>query len=106
MDLSDPMTFGRVYDEHRRSVHATAYRVLNSSSAAQDVVQDVFLRVWRNPAKFDARRGEVGSCRGPMAPSRAVDPWPEGQASGRAEDRLKAVVGHEPPRIEIQPDHL
>ena len=54
MDLSDPVTFGRIYDEHRRGVHATAHRVLGSSAAAQDVVQDVFLRVWRNPQKFDA----------------------------------------------------
>jgi RNA polymerase sigma-70 factor (ECF subfamily) len=106
MDLSDPVIFGRVYDEHRRSVHATAYRVLGSSSAAQDVTQDVFLRVWRNPQKFDSRRGEIGSYLRLMARSRAVDLWREGQASGRAEDKLKAVVGHEPPRLDAQPDHL
>jgi RNA polymerase sigma-70 factor (ECF subfamily) len=106
MDLSDPVTFGRVYDEHRRGVHATAYRVLNSSAAAQDVVQDVFLRVWRNPQKFDAGRGEIGSYLRLMARSRAVDLWREGQASGRAEDRLKAVVGHESPQSDAQPDHL
>jgi RNA polymerase sigma-70 factor (ECF subfamily) len=106
MDLSDPVTFGRIYDEHRRTVHATAYRVLNSSAAAQDVVQDVFLRVWRNPDKFNAGRGEIGSYLRLMARSRAIDLWRESQASGRAEDRLKAVVGHEPVRHEAQPDHL
>ena len=95
MDLSDPVTFGRIYDEHRRGVHATAHRVLGSSAAAQDVVQDVFLRVWRNPQKFDAARGEVGSYLRLMARSRAVDLWREGQASGRAEDRLKVVVAHD-----------
>jgi RNA polymerase sigma-70 factor (ECF subfamily) len=106
MDLSDPATFGRIYDEHRRGVHATAFRVLGSTAAAQDVVQDVFLRVWRNPAKFDARRGELGSYLRLMARSRAVDLWREGQASGRAEDRLKVVVAHDPPRADAQPDHL
>jgi RNA polymerase sigma-70 factor, ECF subfamily len=106
MDLSDPVTFGRIYDEHRRGVHATAYRVLNSSSAAQDVVQDVFLRVWRNPHKFDAGRGEIGSYLRLMARSRAVDMWREGQASGRVEDRLKAVVAQDAPRPDAQPDHL
>jgi RNA polymerase sigma-70 factor (ECF subfamily) len=106
MDLSDPVTFGRIYDEHRRGVHAAAYRVLNSSAAAQDVVQDVFLRVWRNPKKFDARRGELGSYLRLMARSRAVDLWRESQASGRAEDRLKTVVGREEPRPDAQPDHL
>lgn len=106
MDLSDPTTFGRIYDEHRRGVHAAAYRVLGSASAAQDVVQDVFLRIWRNPSKFDARRGELGSYLRLMARSRAVDLWREGQASGRAEDRLKVVVAHEPLRPDAQPDHI
>jgi RNA polymerase sigma-70 factor (ECF subfamily) len=106
MDLSDPATFGRIYDQHRRGVHATAYRVLGSSTAAQDVVQDVFLRVWRNPQKFDARRGEVGSYLRLMARSRAVDLWREGQASGRAEDKLKVVVAHETPRPETQPEQI
>lgn len=106
MDISDPTTFGRIYDEHRRGVHATAFRVLGSTAAAQDVVQDVFLRVWRNPAKYDARRGELGSYLRLMARSRAVDLWREGQASGRAEDRLKVVVAHDPPRVDAQPDHL
>jgi RNA polymerase sigma-70 factor, ECF subfamily len=106
MDLSDPVIFGRIYDEHRRGVHATAHRVLGSSAAAQDVVQDVFLRVWRNPQKFDASRGEVGSYLRLMARSRAVDLWREGQASGRAEDRLKIVVAHDGARSDAQPDHM
>jgi RNA polymerase sigma-70 factor (ECF subfamily) len=106
MDLSDPVTFGRIYDEHRRGVHATAYRVLGNSAAAQDVVQDVFLRVWRTPSKFDARRGELGSYLRLMARSRAVDLWREGQASGRAEDRLKVVVAQDAPCVDGQPDHL
>src|SRR3954464_11508555 len=106
MDLSDPTTFARIYDEHHRAVHAAAYRVLGNAAQSQDVVQDVFLRVWRNPQKFDARRGELGSYLRLMARSRAVDLWREGHASGRAEDRLKAVVGHEPPRPDAQPDHL
>jgi RNA polymerase sigma-70 factor (ECF subfamily) len=106
MDLSDPLTFGRMYDEHRRGVQATAYRVLGDQARAQDVVQDVFLRVWRNPAKFDAGRGELGSYLRLMARSRAVDLWREGQASGRASDRLKVVVSTEPPRHDEGPDRL
>jgi RNA polymerase sigma-70 factor (ECF subfamily) len=107
MDLSDPVTFGRIYDDHRRGVHATAFRVLGSNASAQDVVQDVFLRVWRNPQKFDASRGEVGSYLRLMARSRAVDLWREGQASGRAEDRLKVVVAQDVSRgADVQPDQL
>jgi RNA polymerase sigma-70 factor (ECF subfamily) len=106
MDLSDPRTFGRMYDEHRRSVLATAYRVLGNAAQAQDVVQDVFLRVWRNPRKFDASRGELGSYLRLMARSRAVDLWREGQAAGRASDRLKVAVAVEPPRFDERPEEL
>jgi RNA polymerase sigma-70 factor, ECF subfamily len=103
MDLSNPATFSRVYDQHSRGVHATAYRILGNAAQAQDVVQDVFLRVWRNPQKFDARRGELGSYLRLMARSRALDLWREGQAAGRASDRLKVVVAQEQPRAEEQP---
>ncbi len=103
VNLSDPTTFGRVYDEHHRGVYGAAYRILNNAAQAQDVAQDVFLRVWRNPAKFDARRGELGSYLRLMARSRALDLWREGQAAGRASDRLKLVVSHQEARVEERP---
>ncbi len=92
MNLQDPAVFARAYDEHARTVYATAYRVLNDATLAQDVVQDVFLRVWRRPQGFDARRGSLATYLRLMARSRAVDVWREHQASGRAGDRLKADV--------------
>ena len=58
MDLSDPTTFARVYDEHGPAVFGTALRILGDPVRAQDVSHDVFLRIWRAPAKYDARRGE------------------------------------------------
>src|SRR4051812_49819616 len=103
IDLSDPADFGRVYDEHHRSVYAAAFRILGNAAQAQDVVQDVFLRVWRRPATFDANRGELGSYLRLMARSRALDLWRESQAAGRASDRLKVVVGGAEPRVEEQP---
>lgn len=97
MDLHDPTTFARAYAEHGRSVHATALRVLGDSARAQDVVQDVFARLWSRPGRFDASRGELGPYLRLMARSRALDLWREGQAAGRASDRVRdlvAVDGH------------
>jgi len=91
MDLSDPLTFSRVYDEHARGVYGTALRITGDSAQAQDVAQDVFLRIWRNPRRFDAARGELGPYLRLMARSRALDLYREGQAAGRASDRLKLV---------------
>src|SRR5215210_9518625 len=103
MDLSDPQTFRQAFEEHERSVHAAAMRILNNAAQAQDVVQDVFLRLWRRPASFDAARGELGPYLRLMARSRALDLWREGQAAGRASDRLKVVVADDEPRLEDRP---
>jgi RNA polymerase sigma-70 factor (ECF subfamily) len=103
LDLSDPAQYRQAYEDHHRSVYTTAYRVLGNPAQAQDVTQDVFLRVWRNPQKFDARRGDVGSFLRVMARSRAVDVWREGQAAGRAGDRLEAAVSHDEPRADDRP---
>ena len=103
MDLSDPQTFRQAFEEHERGVHAAAMRILGNAAQAQDVVQDVFLRVWRRPSTFDARRGELGSYLRMMARSRALDVWREGQAAGRASDRLKVVVGAADGRVEELP---
>jgi len=103
MRLDDPTTFARAYDEHHRGVYGAAYRMLGNDAQAQDVVQDVFLRVWRKPETFDAKRGELGSFLRLMARSRALDVWREGQAAGRASDRLKVVVSKAESRVEDRP---
>ncbi len=106
MNLSDQTTFSAIYDAHNRGVYAAAYRILGNDAQAQDVCQDVFLRVWRNPTKYDARRGELGSYLRLMARSRALDLWREAQAAGRASDRLKVVVSMDEPRVEDRPDRV
>jgi RNA polymerase sigma-70 factor, ECF subfamily len=103
IELSDPTTFQRVFAEHERGVYATAFRILGNGAQAQDVVQDVFLRLWRRPRTFDAERGALGSYLRLMARSRALDVWREGQAGGRASDRLKLVVADEDLRLDDQP---
>jgi RNA polymerase sigma-70 factor (ECF subfamily) len=103
IDLSDPRAFQRAFDEHHRGVYAAAFRILGNGAQAQDVVQDVFLRLWRRPGAFDARRGELGAYLRLLARSRALDVWREGQALGRASDRLKIAVADADPRIEERP---
>lgn len=103
LDLRKPDTFERTYAQHRRPVIAAAYRVLGDADQAEDVCQDVFLRLWRNPRAFDARRGNLGSYLRLMARSRAVDLWREGQAAGRAGERLRLTAADEDVRAEESP---
>jgi RNA polymerase sigma-70 factor (ECF subfamily) len=87
MTLNDPVAFGHLYDEHGRGVYGAALRILGDPALAQDVTQDVFLKLWRNPTRFDETRGPIGPYLRLMARSRSLDLWRERQAAGRANER-------------------
>ena len=55
LDLHDPQAFRAAFAEHSRSVYAAAYRVLGDAALAQDVVQDVYLRIWGVMYKLQRR---------------------------------------------------
>lgn len=103
-ELSESGAFRRAFDDHHRKVYAAAYGVLGDATLAQDVVQDVFLRVWRRPGAYDPARGDLGAYLRLMGRSRALDLWRETQVRGRAADRLKLVGGQDEPRPEEQPE--
>ena len=103
MDLHDPVAFQAVYATHARRVYANAYRILRDAAKAEDAVQDVFLRVWHHPDRFDERRGELGSYLCLMARSRALDIARSDSAGARAGERLAATIEADPPQAE-RPD--
>ena len=103
MDLRDPEAFQTVYATHARRVYANAYGILGDASKAEDTVQDVFLRLWLHPDRFDERRGELGSYLAMMARSRALDIARSDSAGARAGERLSAIVEADPPQAE-RPD--
>lgn len=103
MDLRDPEVFQTVYATHSRRVFANAYRILGDRVKAEDTVQDVFLRLWLHPDRFDERRGELGSYLALMARSRALDLARSDTAAARAGERLAATVEADPPQVE-RPD--
>jgi RNA polymerase sigma-70 factor, ECF subfamily len=98
--LRDHAAFSRAYGQHARSVHAAAMRVLNDHARAQDVVQDVFLRLWRRPEAFDMRRGALGPYLRVMARSRALDVLREGRATDRVGDRLRLATERLEPAVD------
>ncbi len=71
--LAAPTEFSTAYRAHWPRAFSSAFRVLGDAAAAEDVVQDVFLTLWRNPGLFDPARGNLGGYVAMMARSRAVD---------------------------------
>jgi len=102
-DVRDPDRFRLIYDEHARAVHSTALAVLGDSVRAQDVVQDVFLRLWRRPEAFDPARGTLGTYLRLLARSRALDVWRDLSALGRATERLELSFRASEPDLDQRP---
>ena len=53
----DQAAFAALYDRHSLHAYHLARKLLGEREAAEDVVQEVFLRVWRRAATFDPARG-------------------------------------------------
>jgi len=67
------VALAEVYRRHGGAVYGLARRVLNSASEAEDVTQEVFLRLWNQPDRFDPTRGTLRSFLLAQAHGRAVD---------------------------------
>ncbi|MGD1012955.1 MAG: sigma-70 family RNA polymerase sigma factor [Acidimicrobiales bacterium] len=67
------VALAEVYRRHGGAVYGLARRVLNSSVEAEDVTQEVFLRLWNQPDRFDPSRGSLRSFLLAQSHARAVD---------------------------------
>jgi RNA polymerase sigma-70 factor (ECF subfamily) len=99
----DAGEFERLYDEHSSRLLTVAYRVLGDTALAQDVVQDVFLGMWRDPSRFDAGRGPIGHYLRMVTRSKALDVLRESQVAGRAKDRMLSFARAEEGPTELRP---
>ncbi len=62
-----------VYNRHSGAVHGLARRILRDETLAEEITQEVFLRLWNNPNKFDAQRGSLRSFLLAHTHGRSVD---------------------------------
>jgi RNA polymerase sigma-70 factor (ECF subfamily) len=54
-------------------IYSVALRVLGDTAAAEDILQDIFIQVWRNPTLFNSQRGGIGPWLAVIARNRAID---------------------------------
>lgn len=67
------VALAETYRRHGGAVYGLACRVLNSAVEAEDVAQEVFLRLWNQPDRFDPSRGNLRSYLLTQSHARAVD---------------------------------
>jgi RNA polymerase sigma-70 factor (ECF subfamily) len=62
-----------LFDQYSSMVYSVALRVLKDPGQAEDVMQEIFFQVWRNPDAFVSGRGSLGAWLAVMARNRAID---------------------------------
>jgi RNA polymerase sigma-70 factor (ECF subfamily) len=62
-----------LYDRYKTMAYSIAYRITNDPTLAEDVVQDAFLGVWRNAARYVEGRGSVKTWLLAIVHHRAID---------------------------------
>ena len=69
----DEDALGILHDRYAQVVYSVALRVLGDTTQAEDILQELFLQIWRNPQTFDASRGSLGAWLAVIARHRAID---------------------------------
>jgi RNA polymerase sigma-70 factor (ECF subfamily) len=95
----DTLALGEVYDRYAGLVNGLALRILRDRAEAEDVVQEVFVQIWRQAGRFDPARGTPEAWICTMARTRALDRLRR-RASRREEPSESAPGATEAPRTE------
>ena len=69
----DESAMASLFDRYSKVVYSVALRVLRDPSAAEDVLQEIFMQIWRNPDSFIATRGSLGGWLAVVSRNRSID---------------------------------
>ena len=69
----EPHALATLYDKYGKVVYSVALRVLHDPSAAEDVLQEIFMQLWRNPAAFSVDKGSLAGWLAILARNRSID---------------------------------
>jgi RNA polymerase sigma-70 factor, ECF subfamily len=69
----DEHAMASLFDRYSRVVYSVALRVLRDPASAEDVLQEIFMQIWRNPDSFTAARGSLGGWLAVVSRNRSID---------------------------------
>lgn len=91
VERGDAEAFEAIYDRHARIAYSLAFRLLGDRQAAEDLVQDAMLAVWRGASGYQPSRGSVRNWMLAILHNRGVDRLRTLGAMSRRQDALEQV---------------
>ncbi|HEV3477456.1 MAG TPA: sigma-70 family RNA polymerase sigma factor [Rubrobacteraceae bacterium] len=92
----DPQAFATLYDRHSRAAFSLAYRMMGEHHAAEDLVQESFLKLWRAARSYRPERASVRTWLLSIVHNRAIDQLRSRASRRRTQEKVEAVA----PRFE------
>ncbi len=90
-----------LFDRHSQLVYAVALRVLGDPAGAEDVMQELFLRIWRKPPELETGEGSLSSWFAVLARNRAIDQLRRRKPTDAPED----VILFSPTDVAAESEH-
>jgi RNA polymerase sigma-70 factor (ECF subfamily) len=87
---SDAEAFATLYDRHGRAAYSLSYRMMGERQAAEDLVQDAFLKVWRGAASYRTERGSVRTWILSIVHNRGIDQLRSLASRRRTQNKVEA----------------
>jgi RNA polymerase sigma-70 factor, ECF subfamily len=94
---SDPEAFATLYDRHSRAAFSLAYKLMGERMAAEDLVQEVFLKIWRAARSYRSERGSVRTWILSIVRNRSIDQLRSHASRRRTQDKLEASAPRSQP---------
>lgn len=69
----DESAMAVLFDRYSKMVYSVSLRVLRDTASAEDVMQEIFMQIWRSPNSFVAARGSLGGWLAVVARNRSID---------------------------------
>src|SRR5256886_4550277 len=90
IQAANPEALSQLYDRYNGILKALILRVIHNETEADDLLQEIFMEIWKQAKNFSAHKGKPLGWMVTLARRRAIDGLRKKQAYARAEERLQA----------------
>lgn len=90
----DERALGLLYRRHAGLLHTVGHRVICNETDVDDLVQEVFVQIWRQAEHYKEESGKALGWIVTLTRRRAIDKLRKKQAYQRASDRLRVETNH------------
>jgi len=92
-----PKAFAALYDRHSQAAYCLAYRMMGEKQAAEDLVQEAFIKVWRRAGSYRAQKGSVRTWILSIVHNRGIDQLRSHASRRRTQEKIEASAASSQP---------